>query len=222
MDCVAFTGSVETGQRIAHTCIDRVARINLELGGKDPFIVCADVAAEIEVAARGGAWAAYLNAGQVCTSAERFYVDHSVYDDFLSAFVDHARSLRVGDPLADDTDMGPMVSEAQRAKVERQLEAAVGAGAEIVFGGDHAGHSTRLVHGADGGHRRGRRDRPAERGDVRPGRADRPGEVARRGDRARQLARASGSAPTSTRATSRRSSAACARSRPARCGSTTR
>jgi acyl-CoA reductase-like NAD-dependent aldehyde dehydrogenase len=140
VDCVAFTGSVETGQKIAHTCIDRVARINLELGGKDPFIVCADVAAEIEVAARGGAWAAYLNSGQVCTSAERFYVEHAVYDDFLGAFVEHARSLRVGDPLADGTDMGPMVSEAQRAKVERQLEAAVGAGAEIVFGGDHAGH----------------------------------------------------------------------------------
>jgi acyl-CoA reductase-like NAD-dependent aldehyde dehydrogenase len=140
VDCVAFTGSVETGQRIAHTCIDRMARINLELGGKDPFIVCADVAAEIEVAARGGAWAAYLNAGQVCTSAERFYVEHSVYDDFLTAFVEHARSLRVGDPLAAGTDMGPMVSEIQRSKVERQLEAAVGAGAEIVFGGDHAGH----------------------------------------------------------------------------------
>jgi acyl-CoA reductase-like NAD-dependent aldehyde dehydrogenase len=141
-DCVAFTGSVETGKRIAHTCVDRVARINLELGGKDPFIVCADVAAEIEVAARGGAWAAYLNAGQVCTSAERFYVEHSVYDDFVSAFVDHARSLRVGDPLAEGTDMGPMVSEAQRGKVEAQLEAAVGAGAEVVFGGDHAGHSS--------------------------------------------------------------------------------
>ena len=65
VDCVAFTGSVETGQRIAHVCVDRVARINLELGGKDPFIVCADVAAEIEVAARGGAWAAYLNAGGI-------------------------------------------------------------------------------------------------------------------------------------------------------------
>ena len=139
VDCVAFTGSVETGQKIAHVCIDRVARINLELGGKDPFIVCSDVAAEIEVAARGGAWAAYLNAGQVCTSAERFYVEHSVYDDFLSAFVEHARSLRVGDPLDDQTDLGPMVSAAQRAKVERQLEAAVGDGAEIVFGGDHAG-----------------------------------------------------------------------------------
>ena len=55
VDCVAFPGSVETGKRIAHTCVDRVARINLELGGKDPFIVCADVAGEIEIAARGGA-----------------------------------------------------------------------------------------------------------------------------------------------------------------------
>ena len=54
--------------------MDRVARVNLEMGGKDPFIVCADVADEIDVAAKGGAWAAFLNAGQVCTSAERFYV----------------------------------------------------------------------------------------------------------------------------------------------------
>ena len=80
VDCVAFTGSVETGKAIARACIDRVARLHLELGGKDPFIVCPDVAGEIEIAARGGAWAAYLNAGQVCTSAERFYVHADVYD----------------------------------------------------------------------------------------------------------------------------------------------
>ena len=96
---VAFTGSVETGKKVAAACAERVARMNLEMGGKDPFIVCADVAGDVEVAARGGAWAAYLNAGQVCTSAERFYVAREVYDDFVSEFVDHARSLRVGDPL---------------------------------------------------------------------------------------------------------------------------
>jgi betaine-aldehyde dehydrogenase len=140
VDCVAFTGSVETGKSIARACADRVARINLELGGKDPFIVCEDVAAEIEVAARGGAWAAYLNAGQVCTSAERFYVMEPVYDDFVSAFVEHAGSLVVGDPLDGRTDVGPMASAAQRAKVERQVEAAVGAGATLVRGGDRAGH----------------------------------------------------------------------------------
>jgi acyl-CoA reductase-like NAD-dependent aldehyde dehydrogenase len=140
IDGVAFTGSVATGKKVAAACAERVARMNLEMGGKDPFIVCADVAADIEVAARGGAWAAYLNAGQVCTSAERFYVQREVYDDFVSAFVEHARSLRVGDPLDGATDVGPMVSAPQRAKVEAQVEAAVAAGAELVVGGDRAGH----------------------------------------------------------------------------------
>jgi acyl-CoA reductase-like NAD-dependent aldehyde dehydrogenase len=139
VDCVAFTGSVETGKRIAAACAERVARVNLELGGKDPFIVCADVARDVEVAARGGAWAAYLNAGQVCTSAERFYVASEVFDDFLEAFVDHTRTLRVGDPFEDQTDIGPMVSAAQREKVEAQVAGAVAAGAELVVGGDHAG-----------------------------------------------------------------------------------
>ena len=139
IDGVALTGSVETGKKVAAACAQRVARMNLEMGGKDPFVVCADVAADVEVAAKGGAWAAYLNAGQVCTSAERFYVAREVYDDFLDAFVAHARELRVGDPLDEATDVGPMVSANQRAKVERQLDAAVAAGAELVAGGDRAG-----------------------------------------------------------------------------------
>ena len=138
--CVAFTGSVETGKKIAARCAERVARINLEMGGKDPFIVCADLAGEVEVAAKGGAWAAYLNAGQVCTSAERFYVMDSVYDDFLQAFVDYRGSLVVGDPFDADTDIGPMVSARQRERVERQVGAAVDAGATLVAGGDGAGH----------------------------------------------------------------------------------
>jgi betaine-aldehyde dehydrogenase len=136
---VAFTGSVETGKKVAAACAQRVARMNLEMGGKDPFIVCADVAGDVRVAARGGAWAAYLNAGQVCTSAERFYVAREVYDDFLSEFVDYTSSLRVGDPTDASTDLGPMVSAPQREKVEAQLSAAVEAGAELVVGGDHAG-----------------------------------------------------------------------------------
>jgi acyl-CoA reductase-like NAD-dependent aldehyde dehydrogenase len=136
---VAFTGSVETGKRVAAACATRVARMNLEMGGKDPFIVCADVAADVGVAAKGGAWAAYLNAGQVCTSAERFYVAREVYDDFVSAFVDYTNSLRVGDPLDASTDVGPMVSAPQRAKVEAQMGAAVAAGAEVLVGGDRAG-----------------------------------------------------------------------------------
>jgi betaine-aldehyde dehydrogenase len=139
VDCIAFTGSVATGTRIAELAAQRTARVNLEMGGKDPFIVCADVAAEIEIAARGGAWAAFLNAGQVCTSAERFYVQREVYDDFLNAFVDHTRSLRIGDPLDPNTDVGPMASATQRDKVSAQVDAAVAAGARLLVGGDGAG-----------------------------------------------------------------------------------
>ena len=139
VDCVAFTGSVETGKRIAAACAERVARINLEMGGKDPFIICSDVADRIDVPAKGGAWAAFLNAGQVCTSAERFYVMEDVYDDYLQAFVDYTRELRVGDPLEPETDVGPMVSDAQRRRVHDQLEAAMAAGAEVMIGGDAAG-----------------------------------------------------------------------------------
>ncbi len=140
VDCIAFTGSVETGKRIAVRAAERVARVNLEMGGKDPFIVCADVAGDVEVAAKGGAWAAYLNAGQVCTSAERFYVAREVYDEFLDVFVDHAKTLNVGDPFDSATDIGPMASANQRDKVAAQVEAAVAAGAEVVTGGDRAGH----------------------------------------------------------------------------------
>ncbi len=139
VDCIAFTGSVATGKRVAEACTGRMARMNLEMGGKDAFIVCADVGAELEVAARGGAWAAFLNAGQVCTSAERFYVAEELYDDYVSAFVEHTATLTLGDPFEVATDIGPMVSEPQRAKVVAQLEAANAAGAEILIGGDRGG-----------------------------------------------------------------------------------
>jgi acyl-CoA reductase-like NAD-dependent aldehyde dehydrogenase len=142
VDGVAFTGSVETGKRIAVRCAERVARINLEMGGKDPFIVCADVADGIDVAAKGGAWAAFLNAGQVCTSAERFYVMSEVYDDFVREFVDYTGSLVLGDPLERGTDLGPMVSARQREKVAAQVDAAVAAGAELMTGGDDGGQRT--------------------------------------------------------------------------------
>jgi betaine-aldehyde dehydrogenase len=123
-------------------CAERVARVNLEMGGKDPFIVCADIDGreQLEIAARGGAWAAYLNAGQVCTSAERFYVMEGVYDDYVNAFVEHAASLRLGDPSAPETDLGPMVSAPQRQKVVAQVEAAVESGAELLTGGGDGGN----------------------------------------------------------------------------------
>lgn len=142
VDGIAFTGSVATGTRIGERAARRVARVNLELGGKDAFIVCGDITGEdVEIAARGGAWAAYLNAGQVCTSAERFYVHRDIYDDYVAAFVAHTKTLRVGDPTAETTDIGPMVSATQRGKVTAQLDAAVAAGAEILTGGGTAGQA---------------------------------------------------------------------------------
>jgi acyl-CoA reductase-like NAD-dependent aldehyde dehydrogenase len=136
-DMVAFTGSVATGQRIGALCAEQVKRTHLELGGKDAFIVCDDV--DLEVAAPGAAWAAYLNAGQVCTSAERFYVLEPVFEEFVDRLVEETGRLRLGDPLATTTDVGPMVAEVQRAKVERQLDQARQAGARVLAGGDHGG-----------------------------------------------------------------------------------
>ena len=149
--------------------------------------MCADVAERIEVAAKGGAWAAFLNAGQVCTSAERFYVLEPVYDDFVPAFVEYTSSPRVGDPLDPQTDVGPLVSARQRERVAAHVDGALAAGAELVTGGDRAGHerghfyAPAVVTGA-----------PAETdllseetfGPVAP---IVPVEHARRGDRARQL-----------------------------------
>jgi acyl-CoA reductase-like NAD-dependent aldehyde dehydrogenase len=131
---VAFTGSVDTGKKIMRAAAESLTKVHLELGGKDAFIVCDDV--DVEVAARGATWAAYLNTGQVCTSAERFYVLRDVYDDFVDAVVTQTSKIVVGDPMETATDVGPMVRAVQREKVEVQLESARRAGAKVLFGGD--------------------------------------------------------------------------------------
>ena len=131
---VAFTGSVDTGKNVMRAAAESLKKVHLELGGKDAFIVCDDV--DLEVAAKGAVWAAYLNSGQVCTSAERYYVLPQVYDDFLEMFVSETRKIVVGDPMKDDTDMGPLVRSAQRDRVEAQLAGARAGGASILYGGD--------------------------------------------------------------------------------------
>ena len=131
---VAFTGSVETGTHVMKAAAEQVKKVHLELGGKDAFIVCDDV--DLEIAAKGAVWAAYLNSGQVCTSAERFYALPSVYEGFVEAFVAETRNLVVGDPMRADTDIGPLVRALQRDKVEAQLKEATAAGATLLHGGD--------------------------------------------------------------------------------------
>ena len=202
IDCIAFTGSVATGQAVGVACAERIARVNLEMGGKDPFIVCADIdsAEQIEIAARGGAWAAYLNAGQVCTSAERFYVDEAIYDDYVNAFAEHTKGLVLGDPMEPATDLGPMVSAPQRDKVVAQVEAAVAAGRGAAHRRRHRRTGSRPLLRAGGGHRR-RRRRPtccARRPSGRSRRSSRSRTSTRRSSS--PTAPASASAPTSTRA----------------------
>jgi len=130
---IAFTGSVATGKRIAKLAAERVKKVNLELGGNDPFIICDDI--DLEVAVRGAVWTAYLNMGQVCTSGERFYVFDSIGDKFINRFVEFTGSLRLGDPLGPDVDLGPMISAAQRKKVEDKLDQVREMGATLLCGG---------------------------------------------------------------------------------------
>jgi acyl-CoA reductase-like NAD-dependent aldehyde dehydrogenase len=133
VELVAFTGSQATGRKVAVACAEQLKKCHLELGGNDPLIV--DEGVDLDVAAKGAAWACYLNMGQVCTSAERFYVVGKAFDGFVDRFVGFAKTLRIGDPLGPDVDLGPMVSAEQRAKVEKKVADSVAAGARLVTGG---------------------------------------------------------------------------------------
>jgi betaine-aldehyde dehydrogenase len=138
---IAFTGSVATGKRIAQLAAERVKKVNLELGGNDPFIICDDV--DLEIAVRSAVWAAYLNMGQVCTSGERFYVFDSVANKFIERFVEFTGSLRLGDPMGPDIDLGPMISAVQREKVESKLDQVREMGATVLCGGKRPANPAR-------------------------------------------------------------------------------
>lgn len=137
-EMVAFTGSIATGRQIARLAAERIKKVHLELGGNDPFIVCDDV--DVDLAARAAVWAAFLNMGQVCTSGERFYVFRKVADRFIERFVETARSLRLGNPMGPDVDLGPMIRDSHREKIERLLREVTVQGAQVVAGGRRPGH----------------------------------------------------------------------------------
>jgi betaine-aldehyde dehydrogenase len=130
---IAFTGSVETGKNLAQAAAPHLKKLNLELGGNDPFIVCDDV--DLEVAARGAVWAAFLNMGQVCTSGERFYVFENVFDEFVKKFVKHTKKLRLGNPLGPNIDCGPLIRDSHRREMEAKIEEVVAQGARVLCGG---------------------------------------------------------------------------------------
>ena len=133
VDNVMFTGSVAVGKRLMAACAETLTPVTLELGGKDPFIVLDD--ADIERAAGGAVWSAFLNAGQVCASAERIYVHESIADKFIDLVVKKTEQLRLGNGLDKETDMGPMISAEQLAVVEAHVNQAVEKGAQVLTGG---------------------------------------------------------------------------------------
>ena len=129
---VAFTGGIDTGRHVAEACARQYKRSLIETSGNDPFIVMPS--APLDVAARGAAFGAFLNCGQVCAASERFYVHRNVYHEFARLLIIEAQKLRVGNGL-DRVDMGPMASAAQRDRYETILKRAVTAGCSVGTGG---------------------------------------------------------------------------------------
>jgi acyl-CoA reductase-like NAD-dependent aldehyde dehydrogenase len=130
---VFFTGSVDVGRRVGEICARNLKGSVLELGGKDPQIVCAD--ADLENAISGCVWGGFANAGQTCSGIERTYVVRDVADQFLEGVVARTEELTVGDPMSWETEIGPMVSSDQFEIVDDLVSDAVKGGAERLTGG---------------------------------------------------------------------------------------
>jgi len=120
VDKVGFTGSKDVGKLIMRTGADTLKRVTLELGGKSPNIVFAD--ADLDAALEGSANGIFWNQGEICSAGSRVFIERDIYDDALSALVGHAKSVRVGDGLAEGTTMGPLVSKEQQERVQRYIE----------------------------------------------------------------------------------------------------
>ncbi len=133
IDAVFFTGSVSTGQRIAQRVADRMVKVQLELGGKDPVYVCDDV--DVPRAAAALADGAFYNTGQSCCSVERLYVHAGVFDDFTTAFADIVSKFKVGDPSDESTYIGPLTRRGQLGVLAAQVADARSRGARVILGG---------------------------------------------------------------------------------------
>ncbi len=131
---ISMTGSTPAGQAIIKATADNLAHVQLELGGKAPFIVLED--ADLEVAANAALHSRFDNCGQVCTCNERLYVQASIYDQFMDIFLPKVKALKVGDPMDDETDIGPKVNASELANMEHLIEVSQKEGAEILCGGN--------------------------------------------------------------------------------------
>jgi len=134
IDKIAFTGSTKTGQLIMQTASKNVTDVSLELGGKSPNIVFED--ANIEHAVNGSMFGIFFAQGQVCASGTRLFVQDSIYDEFVKRFVEKAKTIRVGDPLDEATQMGPQTSTDQLEKIEYYVSKGKEEGATLLLGGE--------------------------------------------------------------------------------------
>ncbi len=134
VDKVAFTGSTKTGGEIMRLCSDPIKRVTLELGGKSPNLVFAD--ADLTDAIQSSVWSIYYSAGQSCEARSRVLVERPLYDGFVSQFAEHAASLKVGDPLDPETQVGSLISPSHRDRVHGFVEKGREEGAEVVTGGE--------------------------------------------------------------------------------------
>jgi acyl-CoA reductase-like NAD-dependent aldehyde dehydrogenase len=142
---VTFTGSTDVGRRILHAAADSIKSVHLELGGKSPSIVFAD--ADLEQALDGTLFTTFFNSGQVCTSGSRILVDEAVIDDFRAELVRRAKELRVGNPLDESTQLGPLVSRTQHERVQGYIATGQDEGATVLAGG-----AAKTVPGFEGGY----------------------------------------------------------------------
>ncbi|MFW6075857.1 MAG: aldehyde dehydrogenase family protein, partial [Chloroflexota bacterium] len=133
IDKIAFTGETATGSAILKASADTIKKVSLELGGKSPNIIFAD--ADLEKAAQAAVGGAFGNSGQVCTARTRLFLDKGQYDNFMNLIVDNTESFKVGDPLAEGTLMGPVISDAQWERVNAYVEIGRNEGAELIYGG---------------------------------------------------------------------------------------
>ena len=136
---IGFTGSTEIGSKIMKLAADDIKRVSLELGGKSPNIVFAD--ADWQRAASESPMSVFANTGQDCCARSRMFIEQSIFDDFVSQFVAATEKLNIGDPLLNETQIGPMISSAQRELSESFIAEAKGDGCNILTGGERLNES---------------------------------------------------------------------------------
>jgi len=133
VDKICFTGSVEVGQQIIREGAVNLKKPLLELGGKGPNVIFDD--ADLDAAVQGSLFAAYHNQGQACIAGSRIYLHERIWDTFLERFLARMRSIRIGNPLEEATQMGPLTSKDHKERVLKYVDVARGEGAEVLYGG---------------------------------------------------------------------------------------